>query len=449
MYEAHDSPLPSLRSRVGNRFPPGSGTAPPLPLVILGETAFRGQRKRFGIRPQDRLRHTYLLGKTGTGKSTLIASMVIQDLEQGTGLALLDPHGDLVEAVLPFVPAARRADVLLFAPEDEAFPISFNVFRQGRRQIANTGLLASQLVSVFKHQWSDSWGPRLEHVLRLGILAVAESPEATLLLLYRFLAGESVRTKVLEQVKDPLVRAYWEDEFPGYSKSLQREILSPVLNKLGAFVTQRVARHIVGQVRSRVDLGELMKRRGILLAKLPAGQVGEDVSHLLGGLLVSSLTHAALARGPGAPGFTLYVDEFQHFVSDALPTVLSEARKFGLGLVLAHQYLGQLPHWLQDAVLGNIGTTVLFRLGALDAQKLEPEFFPPYSHGDLSRLPNHHVALKLLIEGTASEPFAAQTLPPRRPPADAAEVVEQITELSRQRFAKPRGSVEDALRLGS
>lgn len=415
------------------------------PLLILGETDFRRIHRRFGMLAADRLRHLWIIGKTGSGKSTLMANLIAQDLARGMGVALLDPHGDLVEAVLPFVPASRTNQVVLFAPADRAHPISFNVFRQGRQSHPDQALLASQLVSVFKKHWSDSWGPRLEHILRNGILAVAGDPRATLLFLYRFLTEEKLRAAVAGRLADQLVRQFWREEFPRYGKALQSEALAPVLNKLGAFVAHPVVRAIVSQERSRLDLIALLETRGIVLANLAAGRIGEDASHLLGGLLLSAIQLAAMERPRGGPPCIVYVDEFQHFVTDSLATLLAESRKFGIGLVLAHQYLGQLPDGLRGAVLGNVGSMVVFRLGAHDAETLEPEFAPTFSAYDLQRFERYHAAIKLLAEGQALTPFSARMLPLPPPPAGTAERIERIRTQSRLRFSNRSEAVEAAV----
>jgi len=414
-------------------------------LLIIGETIFRNQSHRFGLLQEDRLRHLWLLGKTGTGKSTLLSNLLSQDLQAGRGVALLDPHGDLATTVLSMVPSHRTNQVLLFAPEDKEHPISFNIFRQGKKPHPDPSLLTSQLVSVFRKQWADSWGPRLEHVLRNAILAVAPDPRATLLFLYRFLTEQDLREKVVEKVADPVVRQFWTKEFPSYSRALQGEALSPVLNKLGAFVAQPIVRNIVAQERSRVDLIQLMNNQGILLANLSTGLIGEDASNLLGGLLLSAMQMAAMERSRGGPSFIVYVDEFQNFVSESLPTMLAEARKFGLGLVLAHQYLGQLPHQLQDAVLGNVGSSVIFRVGAQDARILEPEFFPPFSAGDLQRLGQYQVAVRLLVQGKNLDPFLARTLSiPVVKEADQTRI-KAIREQSMLRYSQPRSEVAKAI----
>jgi type IV secretory pathway TraG/TraD family ATPase VirD4 len=416
------------------------------PLLVIGETDFRGMHHRWGLHRADRLRHLYLLGKTGSGKSTLIANLVRQDLVRGEGLALIDPHGDLVDAVLSFVPAHRTNAVLLFAPEDREFPIAFNVFRVGRRAHPDTALLVAELLSVFRKQWSEFWGPRLEHLLRAALLAVAPNPRATLLFLYQFLTDERLRERVVAEVQDPVVKQVWTKEVPSYSAALRAEALSPILNKLGALVGNPIIRNLVAQERSRVDFRALLDERGILLAKLPVGAIGEDAAHLLGSLLVSGIQLAAMERRCGSPTFWLFADEFQHFTSGSIATLLSESRKFGLGLVLAHQYLGQLPEAIKDAVLGNVGTMLVFRVGAEDAKALEAEFGPELAASDLERLAQYRLAARVLAKGESLRPFTARTLPPPPLPPDAAARVSRIIEQSRSRHAAPRAEVERMIR---
>lgn len=413
------------------------------PVLVLGETTYRDRRERFGLLPQDRLRHLWLIGKTGTGKSTLLANMIRQDMVRGEGFALLDPHGDLVRAVLPFVPTSRTNDVLLFDAADTGYPISLNVFRAGRQAHPDPGLLASQLVSVFKAQWADSWGPRLEHVLRNAILAIVHDPRATLLFLYRFLIDERLRESVVPKIKDPVVRKFWEKEFPGYKGTLQSEATAPVLNKLGRFVSHPTVRNLIAQERSRVDLGAILERGGIILADLSSGAIGADASRLLGGLLLSSIQLAAMARQRGQHPFYVYADEFQNFVNDSLAVLLSEARKFGVGLVMAHQYLGQLPDSVREATLGNAGTKIAFRIGALDAEEIAPEFAPVFAAEDLMALPNYQMYVKLLARGSELRAFSAESLPPPEPANTVDASV--IRRSSRERFAQPRAVVEAAV----
>ena len=411
------------------------------PDIIVGETDFRGEHKRFGMYNADRMRHVWVIGKTGSGKSTLLTNLIAQDLAHGRGVGVLDPHGDLARTVLHLVPKSRTNQVAYVDPSDQTHALAFNILRQGRSDVG-TALTAASLISVFKKHWSDMWGPRLEHVLRNAILAVAPDPRATLLFLYRFLTDEQLRVRLGPRIQDPVVRQFWTVEFPGYRAALQAEALSPVLNKLGAFVTNPFVRRIVAQEKSRLDLGELIEARGILVANLSVGEIGEDASHLLGSLLVSAVQTAAMRRTSGEPPFYLYIDEFQHFVTDSLATVLSEARKFGVGLTLSHQYLAQLPPKLLDAVRGNVGSLVVMRLGAEDASILEREIHPPFVMRDLVSLPFGRVLAKVTVRGTTLAPFSARMLPPVPVPSDAAGRMLAISEQSRRRFSTPATVVD-------
>jgi hypothetical protein len=394
--------------------------------------------------PEDRFRHLAIIGKSGVGKSTLLSSLIRQDIAAGRGFAVLDPHGDLVNAVLPHVPDKRQRDVLLIDPSDRDYPIAFNVFRQGRERLA-PDVAASSLVSVFKKEWKDSWGPRLEYLLRNAILAVAEREDATLLLLHRFLTDAKLRDSTVAKLHDPVVRTFWAGEFASWGARLQAEALSPVLNKLGAFIAHPVSRPIVSSKRSRIDFAEFMNDEGIVLCNLTTGAIGEDVSHLLGSLILSSMLLSAAARPRGGPGFIIYIDEFQRFVTESLDTMLSEARKYGLGLVLAHQYLSQLPENIRDAVTGNVGSRIVMRIGADDARMLEPEFFPPFTAKDLQNLGSRQMAVRLLAGGRELDPFTAMTLDDVPRPFDAEKTVQAIQAHSRARYATPLRQVEDAI----
>ncbi len=405
------------------------------PLLVLAETDWRGQHRRFGILEPDRLRHVWVIGKTGSGKSTLLLRLIAQDLQAGRGVGVLDPHGDLAAAALRLVPKARTNDVAYVDPADRESALAFNILRQGGPHV-ETSLVASNLVSVFRKHWADAWGPRLEHVLRSAILGVAPDPRATLLFLYRFLTDEQLRNRMAPRIADPVVRKFWTVEFPGYRAALQAEALSPVLNKLGAFVTNRHVRRIVAQERSKLDIGALLDSRGILIANLSVGQVGEDASRLLGSLLLSSVQLAAMRRTSGTPPFFVYVDEFQHFVTESLSTMLSEARKFGIALTLSHQYLAQLPPGLLDAVRGNVGSLIVMRLGAEDAHVVEREVHPPFSRQDLTEIPSGNAVVKLIVHGQPTAPFSARMLPPVQLPQDQARV-DAIRAQSRRRFGTP------------
>jgi hypothetical protein len=415
------------------------------PLLVLGETDWRSRHQRFGLLPSDRLRHLYLIGQTGSGKSTLIQRLVVQDILSGRGVALLDPHGDLVQGVLPHVPPERTNDVVLIAPDDREFPVSFNIFRRGRELHPDPALLTAQVIILMKKMWADSWGPRLEHVLRSALLAIAQDQRATFVFLYRFLTDEAVRNPVVERLSDPVIRAFWQHEFPSYGKALQGEALSPVLNKLGAFVASPLTRNLLGQERSRVDIMAVLANQGILLADLATGRIGEDASHLFGGLIVTAIQLAAMERPRGGPVIYVYLDEFSHFTTGAITTVLSEARKFGMSLTLAHQYLSQVPDIIQDAIIGNVGTMLVFRLGGTDSIVLEREFAPVFTAYDLQNLPRSRVAARVMANGEVLKPFSARTLPPLPVPPGAERRIAAIREQSRQRFARPRAAVEAAI----
>ncbi|MFZ4580801.1 MAG: type IV secretory system conjugative DNA transfer family protein [Myxococcota bacterium] len=406
------------------------------PDIILGQTDFRGEHRPFGMYTPDRLRHVWVIGENGAGKSTLLLNLIAQDLAAGRGVGVLDPHGDLARAVLHLVPKSRTNDVAYVDPADKTHAVSFNVLRQGGAGVEDS-LTASGLIAVFKKHWADVWGPRLEHVLRNAILAVVPDSRASLLFMYRFLTDERLRAKMAPRIEDPVVRQFWTVEFPGYRAALQAEALSPVLNKLGAFVTNPFVRRIVAQEKSRLDLGALIEARGVLIANLSVGDVGEDASHLLGSLLVSAVQVAAMRREAGEPPFFLYIDEFQHFVTESLATMLSEARKFGVGLTLSHQYLAQLPPRLLDAVRGNVGSLVVMRLGADDAVLLEREVNPPFGARDLVALPFGRAVAKLTVRGSALSPFSARMLPPVQMPSDDAARVDAIIQQSRRRFTTP------------
>ena len=416
-------------------------------ITLLGEVTFRGKTQSFGMLPQDRLRHTWVIGKTGSGKSTLLSHLLAQDLARGVGVALLEPHGDLFKQACLYIPKSRTNQTLLFDPTDTSYPLSFNILRTGKNTHQSPSLVTSQLISVFKKQWREFWGPRLEHVLRNAILAVLYHPQATLLLLYRFLTDELLREKTLVLVQDPIVKMFWEKEFANYSKSLKAEATAPVLNKLGAFVSNPIVRNIIGQVRTRIDLSEVMNKSHILLANLATGHIGEDASHLLGGLLLSAINLSASSRGKTRKPFIVYVDEFQHFVNDSIATILAESRKYGIGLVLAHQYLDQLPESLQGAVLGNVGSIIAFRLGAKDARILEDEFMPNFQAQHLSDMPSYHMVVKLLAKGQQLDPFLAQSFPPIQALNNHIPI-NLLRKQSRNRYTRPRREVEKNILQG-
>jgi hypothetical protein len=382
-------------------------------ITVLAETNFRNQHRRFGIKRADRRAHMYLIGKTGTGKSTLIANLARQDALHGEGFALIDPHGDLVEQVLRTVPEERKTDLIYFNVPDTARPLAFNPLEA--TQAGFRPLVASGLISVFKKIWAEFWGPRLEYVFRSTLLALLELPGSTLLDVPRMLDDETFRGHVLAVVQNAQVRRFWLREYQSYPARFRAEAIAPIQNKVGEFLVNPILRRIVGQPRSSFDLRHVIDEGKILLVNLAKGKIGEDTASLLGSMLVAKLGLAALSRAelPEAErrDFYLYIDEFPSFTTNALAGMLAEMRKYRVGLILAHQYLSQVDETVRDAILGNVGTTISFRIGLTDAELLEKEFYPEFRAIDFVSLPNYHVYLKLAIDGVVSKPFSAGTLP--------------------------------------
>jgi len=415
-------------------------------LELLGQTSFREEYRAFGIKSNDRRHHIYIIGKTGTGKSTLLKNMVIQDLRLNHGVALIDPHGDLVEDLLNFIPKNRTNEVVYFNPADKENPVGINILEV--RDDDEKHLVASSLISIFRHLWKDFWGPRLEHILYNAVLGLMDTPGQTLLGVYRLLVDDEFRKKIVAQIKDPIVKMFWTEDYENYDPRFRKEIIAPVQNKIGQLLTSAPLRNIVGQTKSSVDFGFVMDQKRILLANLSKGKIGEDKSNLLGSAIVTKMYLAALER-QNIPeerrrDFYLYIDEFQNFSTDIFPSILSEARKYRLNLNIAHQYLYQLPDAIKHAVFGNIGTLISFRVGSYDAKELAEEMIPVFTSEDLEHLENHHISLRLMIDGKMSRAFSAVTLPPIPKTGDEAER-DVILRVSRERYTVPRDTIEEKI----
>ena len=414
-------------------------------ITIFAETDFRNQKRRFGIKEDDRRRHVYVIGKTGTGKTTLLENMAIQDIQRGKGVGIVDPHGEFAEKMLDFVPPHRVNDVIYFNPADLDWPIAFNVMEKVDPE--HRHLVASGLVGVFKKLWADTWGPRLEYVLRNAIMALLEYPGSTLLGIMRMLVDKIYRQKVVEKIQDPVVKSFWVDEFSKYRGNFEVEAIAPIQNKVGQFLTNPLIRNIVGQTKSSIDIRTAMDEGKIFIMNLSKGKVGEDTSALLGAMLITKLQLAAMARvdvpEEERKDFYLYIDEFQNFSTESFANILSEARKYRLDLILAHQYITQVPEEVRDAVFGNVGTMITFRVGAADAEFLEKEFEPEFNVNDLVGLGFAQIYLKLMINGFSSRPFSATTLPPVIKPEVSQK--EKIIRLSRERYGQPRQEVEEKI----
>src|SRR5215510_5252976 len=379
-------------------------------ITYFAQTNFRNEAKPFGIQKADRRSHIYVIGKTGTGKSTLLETLIRQDIVNGEGLALLDPHGDLVEKVLRAVPDKNKGDLIYFNVPDN--PLGFNPLEKvapEKRTLAAAGLL-----DAFKKIWADSWGPRLEHILRNAFLALLDQPEATLADVLRLLDDHAFRRDVCSGVYNSQVRDFWLREYENYPLRLRAEAIAPIQNKVGAFLTDPLLNRILTQKKCAFDLSLVMDERKILLVNLAKGKIGADVSALLGALLVTKIGLAGLSRADVPEetrrDFYLYLDEFQNLATLSLANMLSELRKYRVNMVLSHQYLSQLDPQVKDAILGNTGTIISFRLGLTDAEMLAGEFYPFFSARDLINLPNYHIYLRLMIDGVVSQPFSGETL---------------------------------------
>jgi hypothetical protein len=383
-------------------------------IAVFAQINFRNQSVSFGIKRPDRRAHLYLLGKTGTGKSTLLESLMLDDARKGSGFALLDPHGDLVKQIKNKIPVQRADDIIDFNIPDGNQPYGFNPL--ANVSVDNRPLAASGLIQVFKHLWQDSWGPRLEHILRNSLLSLLDYPQANLADILKLLSDKEFRRKVIPFVSNDQVKEFWLGEFDKYPERLRAEAVSPIQNKVGAFLSHPLLQKILTNPEKPLSLRRIMDERKILLVNLAKGSIGEDTANLLGSLLISRFDLAALSRANVPESerrdYTLYLDEFHNFTTQSLVLMLSELRKYRLSLVLAHQYLTQLEPAIKDAILGNAGTIIVFRIGAMDAEVLAQEFAPEFSASDFTNLPNYHIYLKLMIDGRISRPFSAVTLPP-------------------------------------
>jgi len=367
--------------------------------------------------------------------------MAISDIKNGCGLALIDPHGDMAEEILDYVPKKRIKDVIYFNPTDLDYPIAFNPLEKVPKDFHH--LVASGIISTFKKIWPEFWGPRLEHILRHALLTLLEYPNSTLLDLPKLLTDKDFRKSVLNYITHTQVREFWFSEFDKYSVWLRSEAISPILNKISQFLISIPLRNIVCQKENTFDVRQVMDEGKILIVNLAKGKIGEDNCSLLGALVVTKIQLAALSRADlpeeNRKPFYLYVDEIHSFITLSFADILSEARKYGLNLVLTHQYIEQLDERIRAAIFGNVGTIISFRIGAEDAKYLAQEFAPIFNEADLINLPNFHIYLKLMIDGVTSQPFSAITLRLREIKTSHKE---EIIEFSRKRYTRPRTAVE-------
>ncbi|MEA2113286.1 MAG: type IV secretion system DNA-binding domain-containing protein [Patescibacteria group bacterium] len=419
-------------------------------ITRFAKTNFRGQEKIFGIKKSDRRQHMYVIGKTGVGKTALLKNMALQDIENGYGVCIVDPHGEFVEEVVDKIPSHRVNDVIYFNPADTDHPIGFNVLQVSDPKYKH--LVASDLMGIFTKIWANVWSPRMEYILSNCILALLDTPGTTLLGIIRILVDRDYRQKIVDNIKDPVVRSFWVNEYASWREQFRNEAIAPIQNKVGQFLSTSLIRNIVGQSKSTVNIPEIMNNNKILLVNVAKGRVGEDNSDLLGAMIVTKIQMAAMERvripEDERKDFYLYVDEFQNFATESFAGILSEARKYRLNLIIAHQYVGQLVSEattaVRDAVFGNVGTLVSFRVGAADAEFLEKEFTPEFTVQDLVNLENYNIYLKLMIDGVSSRSFSATTLPPIDIEGSDGQK-EKIIMVSREKYSNSRKDVEEKI----
>ncbi|MEK7464061.1 MAG: type IV secretory system conjugative DNA transfer family protein [Patescibacteria group bacterium] len=414
-------------------------------ITYFGQTDARNKKVTFGIKAKDRTKHVYVIGKTGMGKSTLLENMAVQDIKNGEGMAFIDPHGKTAELLLEYVPEHRHKDVVYFAPFDMEHPISFNVLESVDPDKRH--LVVSGLMSTFKKIWQDAWSARMEYILTNTLLALLEYPDATLLGVNRMLSDKVFRNHVITYITDASVKAFWTQEFANYTERMALEAVPAIQNKIGQFTANALIRNMIGQPKSSFDIRKMMDQGKIFIINLSKGRIGESNANLLGGMLITKIYLAALSRADipdrvlkTLPNFYLFVDEFQSFANESFADILSEARKYKLNLTMAHQYIEQMEEEVRAAVFGNVGTMIVFRVGAFDAEVLEKEFAPQFTAEDIVNLGIFQIYLKLMIDGISSQPFSGTTLPPIAKPENSS--MDKVIEMSRKQFARNRLEVE-------
>ena len=416
-------------------------------ITYLGLTTYRDKNQLFGIKRKDRRQHVYILGKSGTGKSVLMFNMIIQNIKNGDGVCMVDPHGENVESVLSAIPPHRIKDVIYFNPADADHHIGFNVLELIDPQYKH--LVASGLMGIFTKIWANAWSARMEYILNNAILALLDTPGTTLLGIPRMLVDKDYRQKIISNLKDPVIKAFWVHEYEAWQDKFRNEAIAPIQNKVGQFLSTSIIRNVVGQSKSTINIFDIMNEGKIFLVNVSKGRIGEDNSGLLGGMIITKIQLAAMERvripEESRRDFYLYVDEFQNFVTDAFAGILSEARKYRLNLTVAHQYTAQLvadkSSAVRDAVFGNVGTMIVFRVGSDDAEFLESEFDPEFTPQDIVNLPNYKVYIKLMIDGVTSRPFSAKTLPSMVKSGDK-KIEEEVIKSSRVLYCRSKGVVE-------
>ncbi len=423
---------------------PTLANTPQEALSLVGTTTFRQTNVKFGIKRDDRKRHLYIIGKSGSGKSFLLLLLTLSDIYHNQGFAVVDPHGDFAQDVLRYIPEHRLNDVVYFNPSDFEHPISFNPMENADPNMRAS--IASEIIGVLKKMFADSWGPRLEHILRFTLLALLETPDANLMGITRMLTDKNFRKKIVDQLTDVTVRSFWVNEFAAWNDKFATEAVAPILNKVGAFTANPLIRNVIGQKKSSFDIRQMMDQGKILICDLSRGRLGEDNAATLGALMISKIQLAAMSRAniplDERRPFYLYVDEFQNFATDSFSVILSEARKYGLYLTVANQYVAQMPQEVRDAVFGNVGSMITFRVGADDAAALVRYFEPVFEATDLTNLSLQNIYVTMSIDGETSIPFSAKTL---RVPAPEKDQTQEIIRRSREAYNVSRTDAETVI----
>jgi energy-coupling factor transporter ATP-binding protein EcfA2 len=422
-------------------------------VTYIGKVDYRNKEITFGIKEKDRTRHTYIIGKTGMGKSTLLENLAVQDIKNGEGVCVIDPHGSMAEKLLDFIPESRIKDVIYFAPFDGEHPIGLNVLE--KVTVDKRHLVANGLMAAFKKTFVDADGKatfsaRMEYILNNIILALLENDGQTLLGVNRMLTDKEYRKFIVSNVTDPTVRDFWMNEYANYTERFAADAAPAIQNKIGQFVANPLIRNIIGQQKTSFDLRDIMDNKKILIVNLSKGKVGEGNANLIGSLLITKIYLAAMSRADSGPyeleklpPFYFYVDEFQNFANESFASILSEARKYNLALTVAHQYIDQMTDDVKSAVFGNVGSMIVFRVGATDAEIFEKEFAPYFILDDIVNLGAFQIYLSLMIDGVGSPPFSARTLGPIEKPATS--YAQAIITHSRNTYGRKKFIVEDEI----
>lgn len=424
---------------------PIEGTVDPSAVSYIGKTNYRSEQKVFGLKRFDRRRHLYIVGKTGSGKSKLLELLLKADIQSGNGCCLIDPHGDLAGEILQFVPKERIKDVVYIDPTDRNFPVGFNPL-EPVEDYEMRQHLSVYFIAIFKKLFAGTWNPRMEHLVRYITLALLETPDSNVLGIARILSDTAYRQRVIKQIQDPVVKAFWTNDFKPSDSQYSSEAIIPLLNKIGQFISNPIIRNIIGQKKNVLDFASFMNNGNIVIINLSKGKLGEDNTALLGSMFITKIQQAALSRSTipdhERRDFYFYVDEFQNFATDAFSSILSEARKYHLNLTIAHQYIAQLPEDVKATAFGNVGSIIVFAVGGDDAAYLAKEFQPVFTPDDMISLNTREMYIKMSIDGKMTPPFSATTVTVTKPEFNYAT---EIINASRMSYAQSRASVENEI----